>query len=159
MKGLIAGVLVAIFGATVYELLVALRVIELGSLPGMVRPAPGSWAGSPPSPCSVPPFSASYSRSRGTDRRLQPLLAPAAGAFLLAYFHTFDPYYLPPRIRYSERDFVPPELVYALVAAAVAVGLLTLLRRRAGLVLSAPTILACGLAAGVGEHRPLARSS
>ena len=75
------------------------------------------------------------------------LLAPAAGAFLLAYFQTFDPYYLPSPIRYSERDFVPPALVYALAAAAFAAGLVTFLRRRPGLVLSVPAILACGLAA------------
>jgi hypothetical protein len=82
------------------------------------------------------------------------LLAPAAAAFLLAYFHTYDPYYLPTLIRYSERDFVPPALVYGLVGVAFAVGLVTLLRRRAGLVLSVPTILACALAAfwaGIGH--------
>jgi hypothetical protein len=75
------------------------------------------------------------------------LLAPTAAAFLLAHFHTYDPYYLPSLIRYSERDFVPPALVDTLAAAAVATGIVTLMRRRLGLALSAPTILACGLAA------------
>jgi hypothetical protein len=145
---LVGAAVTLLLGATVYELLVALRVIELGTLPGEGPPGASiaGWV------AAVALLGAAVlcvvlAITRNAPA-LAALLAPAAGAFLLAYFHTFDPYYLPPRIRYSERDFVPPELVYALVAAAVAVGLLTLLRRRAGLVLSAPTILACGLAAG-----------
>ncbi len=148
MKGLVACVLTAIFGATVYELLVALRVIELGSLPGDGPPGAGiaGWVAAL-ALLGAAVLCVVLATTRNAPA-LAALLAPAAGAFLLAYFHTFDPYYLPPRIRYSERDFVPPELVYTLVAVAIAVGLLTLLRRRPGLVLSVPTILACGLAAG-----------
>jgi hypothetical protein len=141
-------VLACLIGATVYELLVALGVIELGSLPGEGPPGASiagwiaavgllaaallcaalAWAGSAPA--------------------LSAWLAPAAGAFLLAFFHTYDSYYLPTLVRYSERDFVPPALVYVLAAAAFAVGLVTFLRRRPGLVLSVPAILACGVAAG-----------
>lgn len=148
MKGLVACVLTAIFGATVYELLVALRVIELGTLPGEGPPGASvaGWVAAL-ALLGAAVLCVVLAITRNAPA-LAALLAPAAGAFLLSYFHTFDPYYLPPRIRYSERDFVPPEFVYVLVAAAVAVGLLTLLRRRPGLVLSAPTILACGLAAG-----------
>ena len=35
------------------------------------------------------------------------LLAPAAAAFLVAYFFTFDPYYAPSERRYSDGGAVP----------------------------------------------------
>ena len=147
-------VLAALSTAAVYELLVAVGVIKLGSLPGEGPPGAGivGWLAAG-TLMAAALLCAALAR---TPRAPAPaaLLAPAAGAFLLAYFHTFDPYYLPALIRYSERDFVPPGLVYALVAAALAVGLVTLLRRRAGLVLSVPTVLACALAAfwaGIGH--------
>jgi hypothetical protein len=144
---LVVALLAALIGATVYEILVALEIIELGSLPGEGAPGAGvvGWLAAF-GLLGAAVLCAALAPARDSPA-LAALLAPAAGAFLLAYFQTFDPYYLPSHIRYSERDFVPPELVYALVAAAVAVGVLTLLRRRAGLVLSVPTILACGLAA------------
>lgn len=86
---------------------------------------------------------------RGRKRRsdASASLAPAAAAFLLAYFYTFDSYYLPSLIRYSERDFVPPVVVFVLVGLSLAAGLVTLRRRRAGLALSVPLILACALTA------------
>ena len=148
MKGVVAGVLTAILVATVYEVLVALRVIELGSLPGEGPPG-ASIAGwlAAGGLLAAALLSAAFAWVGGGPA-LSAALAPAAGAFLLAYFHTFDPYYLPTLMRYSDRDFVQPALVYALVAAAFAAGLVTFLRRRPGLVLSVPAILACGLAAG-----------
>jgi hypothetical protein len=140
-------VLAALLAATVYELLVAARVIELGSLPGEGSPGAGlaGWL------AAIGLMSAAFlcavlARSVRAPA-LAALLAPAAGAFLLAYFHAFDPYYLPSLIRYSERHFVPPVLVYALAGATLAVGVVTLLRRRPGLLLSVPAILLCGLAA------------
>lgn len=73
---------------------------------------------------------------------------------MLARFYTFDAYYLPTLIRYSERDFVPPILVYALVVASLGAGLVALRRRRAGLALSVLSILLSALAAfwtGIGH--------
>ena len=137
----------ALGAVTVYELLVALGVIELGSLPGEGPPGAGivgTLAAVGLLAAAV--LSAVLARAGGAPA-LSAFLAPAAGAFLLAYFYTFDPYYLPSLIRHAERDFVPSALVFALAAAALAVGPLALLRRRAGLVLSVPTILLCGLAA------------
>jgi hypothetical protein len=140
-------VLAALLGATVYEALVALRVIDLGSLPGEGPPGAGfvGWVAAT-GLVTAALLCAVLGRSERAPA-LSALLAPAAGAFLLAYFHAFDPYYLPSLIRYSERDFVPPALVYALAGATLAVGVVTLLRRRPGLVLSVPAILMCGLAA------------
>ena len=148
MTKLVAAVLMGLLGATVYELLVALRVIELGSLPGEGPSGAGIAGWLAAAALLAAALLCAVLAWAERVPALAALLAPAAGAFLLAYFHTFDPYYLPTLVRYSERDFVPPALVYALVAAAFAVGLLTFLRRRPGLVLSVPAILACGLAAG-----------
>jgi hypothetical protein len=140
--------------ATVYEALVALRVIDLGSLPGEGPPGAGIVGWLAAMGLVTAAFLCAVLARSVRAPALSALLAPAAGAFLLAYFHTFDPYYLPSLMRYSERDWVPPVLVYALTAIAVGVGLLTFLRRRAGLALSVPAILMCGLAAfwqGIGH--------
>jgi hypothetical protein len=151
-------VLVAVLGllttATVYEALVALRVIDLGSLPGEGPPGAGIVGWLAATGIVAAAFLCGVLARSVRAPALAALFAPAAGAFLLAYFHAFDPYYLPSLIRYSERDFVPPALVYALVGATLAVGVVTLLRRRPGLVLSVPAILVCGLAAfwvGIGH--------
>jgi hypothetical protein len=141
-------VFLVLAGATVYEALVALRVIGLGSLPGEGPPggelvgfvaAIGLLAASLLSAVLAGVGSAAPAPSAS--------LAPAAAAFLLAYFHTFDSYYLPSLIRYSERDFNPPVVVFVLVGLSLAAGLVTLRRRRAGLALSVPLILACALTA------------
>jgi hypothetical protein len=140
--------------ATVYEALVALRVIDLGSLPGEGPPGAGIVGWLAAMGLVTAAFLCAVLARSVRAPALSALLAPAAGAFLLAYFHTFDPYYLPSLMRYSERDWVPPVLVYPLTAIAVGVGLLTFLRRRAGLALSVPAILMCGLAAfwqGIGH--------
>jgi hypothetical protein len=140
--------------ATVYEALVALRVIDLGSLPGEGPPGAGIVGWLAAMGLVTAAFLCAVLARSVRAPALSAWLAPAAGAFLLAYFHTFDPYYLPSLMRYSERDWVPPVLVYALTAIAVGVGLLTFLRRRAGLALSVPAILMCGLAAfwqGIGH--------
>ena len=137
-----------------YEILVALGVIELGSLPGEGPAGAGVVrALAAVGLLTAALLSAALARADGAPA-LSALLAPAAGAFLVAHFYTYDPYYLPTLIRYAERDFVPPILVFALAAAALAAGLVTLRRRRIGLALSVPTILMCALAAfwaGIGH--------
>jgi hypothetical protein len=139
--------LAVLIGTAGYELLVALGVIELGSLPGEGPPGAGI-VGTLAAVALLAAAVLSGVLARAGDApALSAFFAPAAGAFLLAYFYAFDPYYLPSLIRHAERDFVPSALVFALAAAALAVGLLALLRRRVGLVLSVPTILLCGLAA------------
>src|SRR5918992_6199342 len=123
-------VLAVLVGTTAYESLVALDVIELGSQPGEGPPGAGV-VGILAAIALVASAGLSAALARA-DRvpALSALLAPAAGAFLVAHFYTYDPYYLPTLIRYAERDFVPPILVFALAAAALAGGLVTLRRRR-----------------------------
>jgi hypothetical protein len=137
-----------VLGATTaYEAAVAFRVIELGSLPGEESPggdivsvaaALGLLAGAV--------LTAALVRVR-RPTPLAALLAPSAAAFLVAHFYTFDSYYLPTLIRLSDRDFMPPALVFSVAGVAIASGLLTRVRPWLGLALSAPSILACALTA------------
>ena len=148
--GLTLGVLL---GATLYETLVALQVIELGSQPG----------DGPPDEQTVALVAVlamlvaaglGVLAAVGAHVPFVPLLAPAAAAFLVARFYTFDPYYLPDLRRFSEDGMLPPALVYGVVALAVGAALLTLANRRLGAALSVPVILACALFAQVvvGGH-------
>jgi hypothetical protein len=61
------------------------------------------------------------------------LFAPAAGAFMITRFYTYDPYYLPSLQRYSENNG-PWALgwVLAMLAAALVVGVWTRRTPRAG---------------------------
>lgn len=148
-------VLIILLAAALYEAMVALRVVKLGSLPGEGPPG-GELMGFAAAAGLLAAFLLS-ALLVGVGRAapaLSALLAPAAAAFLLAYFYTFDSYYLPTLIRHSERDFIPPIVVFALVALSLAAGLAALKWRRAGLALSVPLILACALTAfftGVGH--------
>lgn len=138
-----------------YEALVAFGVIQMGSLPG--EGPPGSklvGLAAAAGLLGAALVSAALIRAGRAAPAFSALLAPAAGVYLLARFYTFDAYYLPTLIRYSERDFVPPILVYAMVVASLGAGLVALRRRRAGLALSVLSILLSALAAfwtGVGH--------
>jgi hypothetical protein len=141
-------VLAAFAGATLYEVLVAVNVVHLGDLPGEGPPggelvgliAAGAVAASAVLAVILAPRG-----NEGTS--LAALLAPAAAAFMVAHFYTYDAYSLPTLIRHYERDYVPTPVVFAFAAFAVGVGLITVLRRRLGLVLTVPAVLLCGLTA------------
>jgi hypothetical protein len=140
-------VLLVLAAATTYEALVAFEVVELGELPG--EQAPGAWtvgfiAGLGLVAAALVAGWLAVVGDRAPQ--LAALLAPAAAAFMVAHQYTFDSYYLPTLVRYSERD-VPPALVFALAGIAVATGVVTLRRRRTGLAVSVPVILACALTA------------
>jgi hypothetical protein len=151
----IALVLVLLSVATFYEVLVASKVIRLGSLPGEGPPG-NALAGFAAAVgiLAAGALAAALATRSPQPRSLPAFLAPMAGAYLLAYFYTFDPYYLPTLMRYAARDFVSHTLVFALVGLSLGAGLLTSVRPRVGLALSSPLIVACGLVAwysGVGH--------
>jgi hypothetical protein len=72
----------------------------------------------------------------------EPLLAPAAAAYMVAVFHSFDPYFLPDLQRYSENDFVQPAWVYGLAGVAVVAGLWTFRAPQSGLRATALVLFA-----------------
>lgn len=141
-------VLAAFAAVTVYEVLVAVTMIPLGDLPGEGAPGGelvGLLAGAAVAASAVLAVLLAHHGNAGTP--LAALLAPAAAAFMVAHFYTYDAYALPTLVRHSERDFVPPLFVYGLGALAVVVGVVTSVTRSVGLALTAPTILVCGLTA------------
>jgi hypothetical protein len=134
--------------ATIYEAAVALGVLDLGSLPGEGPPGSGiAGVCAALGLISAAVVAAALVGIRNPTP-LAALLAPAAAAFLVARFYTFDSYYLPTMIRLSERDFLPPVVVFSLAGLAIAAGILVRARPSLGLALSAPLILICALAAG-----------
>ena len=153
MRLVVSGALGVLAFATAYEALVAFGVIELGSLPGEGPPGEQTVALIAVLTMLVA-AGLSLFAALGARLPLLPLLPPAAAAFLLARFHTFDPYYLPTLRRFSDDGMLAPELVYGVVALAVVAALLTLVQRPAGAALSAAVVLACALFAQVlvGGH-------
>jgi hypothetical protein len=146
-------ILAVLAAATAYEAAVGLGWLAVGPEPGEAPPGNGlvlgaavlalvagaglclvhAWA-------PLPQLDASGS-----------LLAPAAGAFALARFYTYDPYYAPTLRRMSDDGLVADSWVYMLIGLALLAAVLVRIRPRAGLgatslvlVLSAFTALAEG---------------
>ncbi|MGH2963953.1 MAG: hypothetical protein ACRDMH_01045 [Solirubrobacterales bacterium] len=70
------------------------------------------------------------------------LYAPAAAAFMVASFYTYDPYYLPTLERYSDGGTggTPASWIFVVLAVSLAVGVLAHLHPRAGSIATAPTL-------------------
>jgi hypothetical protein len=152
--GAVLAVVIVLVAVTVYETAVALGAIGLGSLPG--EGAPGSDIAGVAAAVGVLAAALLAAALAGVRKPPSPaaLLGPSAAAFLVAHFYTFDPYYLPSMIRVSERDFMPPAIVFSVAGLAMAAGFLVRNRPSLGLALSAPLTLVCGLTAffaGVGH--------
>ena len=82
------------------------------------------------------------------------LFAPAAAAFMITRFHTYDPYYLPTLRRYSDDGGVGDRWILEMLVAALVVGVLTRLVPRVGSVATAPLmllIMATTVLAGAGH--------
>ena len=139
--------------ATIYEALVAVGVIGLGSQPGDGPPGERTVlliaVGAMLVAAGLNVLTAVGARVPFVE-----LLAPAAAVFLLARFYTFDPYYLPTLRRMSDQGMLPPGLVYGVAALAVGAASLTRAHRRVGAALSVPVVLVCALLAQVaaGGH-------
>jgi hypothetical protein len=73
------------------------------------------------------------------------LVAPLVGAFLVAHYYAFDVYGTPPYSRNSEAGDMPGWAIVVGASVASATGLLTLLRRRAGIALTVPVCLGCAV--------------
>jgi hypothetical protein len=141
-------VLAAFAAVTFYEVLVAVNVIQLGDLPGEGPPGSRLVGLVAAAAVAASAVLALILVRRGNDgTRLAAAVSPAAAAFMVAHFYTYDAYSLPTLIRHSERDFVPTPVALTIAALAVGVGLVTLLKRSIGLFLTVPAVLVCGLTA------------
>lgn len=88
---------------------------------------------------------ASHGRPRADV--LGSLIAPTAAAFVVARFYSFDPYYAPTLRRMSDDGLVAESWVYALVSLALLAAILTRIRPRLGLGLTALVLLMSALTA------------
>ncbi len=71
------------------------------------------------------------------------LVAPLVGAFLVAHFYAFDVYGEPPYSRNADAGDMPGWAIFAGASGAVATGIITWFRRRAGIALTVPVCLGC----------------
>jgi hypothetical protein len=133
--------------AGAYELALALGAGSLGPEPG--DGIPGSWV---IGLVAVLAMLAAAALAPFLRPRSWPaaLFAPAAAAYLVAFYFTFDPYFAPQLRRYSDGGNVAGTWIAVVAVVALAAGILTRLRPRLGapltsvvlLVLVATTVLA-----------------
>jgi DMSO/TMAO reductase YedYZ heme-binding membrane subunit len=143
---------VAVLAAgAIREALVATRVLALGTTPG----------DDPPGQALV--FAAIVAMLVGAvawpmvgpdvPRALRPSLALAAGAFAIAHFLAYDPYYLPTLRRYSDGGAIGASAAAAAGAGVLAASLAALRWRRAGVVLTAAaTLVVAAMVVMMGGH-------
>ena len=137
---LILAVLVA--GAA-YETAVALGWISLGTQPGDGPPFEALVLVAALIAMLVGALVSFALSTEGRCSTFVALFGAAAGAFVVARFHGFDPYYLPTLRRYSDAGMFSPTWVYAVAGLGLLASLLCFARPRVGLVLSGAVLLVC----------------
>ncbi|HET6657456.1 MAG TPA: hypothetical protein VFG61_06140 [Gaiellaceae bacterium] len=73
------------------------------------------------------------------------LVAPLAGAFLVAHYYAFDVYGSPPYARNADAGDMPALAIYLGATIALGTGIMTWLRRRAGIALTVPVCFGCAV--------------
>jgi hypothetical protein len=149
-------ILAVLAAATAYEAAVALGWLAVGPEPGQAPTGNGLVLGAAvlalvagAGLCVVHAW-----RPPPQVDALGSLLAPAAAAFVLARFYTYDPYYAPTLRRMSDDGLVADAWVYLLVGLALLAALLVRVRPRAGLVATVLVLLLgafTALAEGAGH--------
>ncbi len=96
-----------------------------------------------------------YASGRSAERTsVAPLVAPAAAAFVVARFYSFDDYYLPTLRRMSDGGGVPWQWIVILVVLALLAGVATKIRPRIGIAMTSLVLFMSVLTAvaeGVGH--------
>ncbi len=96
-----------------------------------------------------------YASGRSVERMsIAPLVAPAAAAFAVARFYSFDDYYLPTLRRMSDGGWVPGKWIVVLAALALLAGVSTRIRSRIGIALTSLVLFMSALtsvAVGMGH--------
>jgi hypothetical protein len=93
--------------------------------------------------------SLSYASSRGAEWvSAEPLVAPAAAAFVVARFYSFDDYYLPTLRRMSDGGLVPGKWIVGLVVIALLAAVATKIRPRIGIAMTSFVLFMSALTAG-----------
>lgn len=82
------------------------------------------------------------------------LFAPAAAAFVIATFYSYDPYYFPNLVRHSDRGHVSGSWILAMVSLSLGAAGLSLLKPRLGSIatsLTLPLLLFTWFVTGIGH--------
>jgi hypothetical protein len=135
-----AGWLVAavLAGATPYRAALAFGAGSVGPQPG--DDVAGSGAVGAIAFVAMVVGAAVAALSTVRPQRAVALLAPAAGAYLLAFYFTYDPYYAPVRRRYSE-GAVSLGWILLVVALALVAGVTARFRPRDGSLATGAALL------------------
>jgi hypothetical protein len=136
-------ILAALAAAAAYETAVALGWISLGTQPGDGPPFEGLVLVAALIAMLVGALVSFALSTEGRCSTFVALFAAAAGAFVVARFHGFDPYYLPTLRRYSDGGIFPPAWVYTVAGLGLLASFLCFARPRAGLVLSGAVLFVC----------------
>jgi hypothetical protein len=136
----------ALLGCAGYEAAVAAGAIDLGAQPGE-GPTGG---GLVLALALLALFAGGGLLAAGVRSAVAPLVPPAAVAFVLARFLTYDPYYAPTLRRMSDHGLVSPVWIAALGVSALVAALLLCRRSRGGGPLAAVLLLLAALTA-LGE--------
>ena len=140
-----AVLIVVLVAGAAYEAAIALEWISIGNEPGEGATASGfvlavallaMLAAACGCVATVRTGSASFA-----------LVAPAAAAFVVARFYTFDPYYAPGLRRASEGGLFPAWWIYGLAALAVAAAGLARVSPRGANALACAVLLVSALTA------------
>jgi hypothetical protein len=149
-----AALLLAVTAGAAYEAAVALKWISPGDMPGEEAPYLGLFYTAAVIALLVGAIVSWILAWRLKSNVFVALLGIAAGAFVVASFYAFDPYYLPTMQRYSEGGTFSSTWIYAVAGLGLLSTVLCLTRPRVGLVVNAPALLLCAFTVtfvGVGH--------
>jgi hypothetical protein len=132
----VVGILIA---TAAYELALALGAASIGSEPGEDVAGSGVVRAVAALAMLLAVALGFYYRRNGRPWPAA-LLPPAAAAYLVAFYFTFDPYFAPYLRRYSEGN-VAGHWIAIVAVAALAVGVLTWLLPRVGTFLTGPMVI------------------
>src|SRR5919197_799209 len=112
--------------AAAYEVALALGASGVGAVPGSGAPGEDEVAGAAFITMLIGAVLAPLSGVWNAPRWALASIAPAAAAFVVARFYTYDPYFAPSLRRYSDGGAVSVGWIFVVFVAAVAVGILAL---------------------------------
>jgi len=142
-RPIVLAVLVVLTAAAAYEAAVAFGWLSVGPKPGEAPVGNGLVLGAAllalVAGAGLSAVYASHRRPRADA--LGALIAPAAAAFVVARFYSFDPYYAPTLRRMSDDGLVAASWVYTLAGLALLAAILTRTRPRTGLGLTVLVLL------------------
>jgi hypothetical protein len=142
---LVFGLVVLILAGAGYELADALRAFATGTAPGQGPTGSGFFAGVPALGLLLGGFGCIYLARHGTRPALAWLIAPLAGAFVLAHYYSYDTYCGGYGCRIADEAPTADRWAFALLAGGLLAGVITWVRPNVGLRLTGAVAIVCAL--------------